>query len=145
MNATRKEIGFREFVTLMASLTAMVALSIDAMLPALKAIGDELNAANPNDPQLVIGLFFIGMAVAQLVYGPLSDSFGRKPSIYLGMAIYLAGSALNYQRRDVTQEHANIMEAALAGKADLASEHLLSHYRQTGAFLAGLLDEAALN
>jgi DNA-binding GntR family transcriptional regulator len=58
---------------------------------------------------------------------------------------YLAGSALNYQRRDVTQEHANIMEAALAGKADLASEHLLSHYRQTGAFLAGLLDEAALN
>lgn len=91
---TPKEIGFREFVTLMASLIAMVALSIDAMLPALRAIGEELNAADPNDPQLVIGLFFLGMAVAQLIYGPLSDSFGRKPMIFLGLAIYLAGSAL---------------------------------------------------
>jgi len=89
-----KDIGFREFVILMASLTSMVALSIDAMLPALMAIGDELNAANPNDPQLVIGLFFLGMAVAQLAYGPLSDSFGRRPMIFLGFAIYLFGSAL---------------------------------------------------
>jgi len=94
MTQDRKEIGFREFVTLMASLIAMVALSIDAMLPALRDIGNELGAANPNDPQLVIGLFFLGMAVAQLVYGPLSDSYGRKPTIVLGLVIYLAGSAL---------------------------------------------------
>jgi len=93
MNKT-KDIGFREFVTLMASLIAMVALSIDVMLPALRQIGEDLNAANPNDPQLIIGLFFFGMAFAQLVYGPLSDSFGRRPMIFLGMAIYLAGSAL---------------------------------------------------
>lgn len=78
----------------MASLIAMVALSIDAMLPALREIGEDLNAADPNDPQLVIGLFFIGMAVAQLVYGPVSDSFGRKPTIFLGFAIYLLGSGL---------------------------------------------------
>lgn len=89
-----KDTGFREFVVLMASLIAMVALSIDAMLPALQAIGTELNAVNPNDPQLVVGLFFLGMAVAQLVYGPLSDSFGRKPTIFLGLVIYLTGSAL---------------------------------------------------
>ncbi len=88
------DISFREFVALMASLIAMVALSVDVMLPALFVIGEELNAANPNDPQLVIGLFFIGMAIAQLVYGPLSDSFGRKSTIFLGLAIYLAGSAL---------------------------------------------------
>ncbi len=87
-------IGFREFVALMASLIAMVALSIDAMLPALTSIGEDLGAVNPNDPQLVIGLFFLGMAVAQLVYGPLSDSFGRKPTIFLGLIIYLIGSAL---------------------------------------------------
>jgi len=88
------EIGFREFVALMASLIAMVALSIDAMLPALMAIGEDLGATDPNDPQLVIGLFFLGMAVAQLLYGPLSDSFGRKPTIFLGLIIYLIGSAL---------------------------------------------------
>lgn len=87
-------IGFAEFVTLMASLIAMVALSIDAMLPALDAIGKELGARDDNEPQLVITLFFLGMAFAQLVYGPLSDSFGRKPSIFLGLCIYLAGSAL---------------------------------------------------
>lgn len=92
--ALTKDIGFREFVTMMAALISMVALSIDAMLPALRQIGEELNAANPNDPQLVIGLFFLGMAVAQLVYGPLSDSFGRRSMIFLGFAIYLAGSAL---------------------------------------------------
>ena len=91
---TSKDIGFREFVTLMASLISMIALSIDVMLPALKQIGEELNAANPNDPQLVIGLFFLGMAVAQLVYGPLSDSFGRRPMIFLGFGIYLLGSAI---------------------------------------------------
>lgn len=52
---------------------------------------------------------------------------------------YLAGSALNYQRRDVSQEHQNIMQAAIAGDADTASSHLLHHYRETGAFLQGLL------
>lgn len=54
---------------------------------------------------------------------------------------YLAGSALDYQRRDVSKEHHNIMEAAIAGDADAASEHLLNHYRRTGAFLAGQLVE----
>ncbi len=94
MTGVRQDIGFREFVTLMASLISMVALSIDVMLPALRQMGEELNAANPNDPQLIIGLFFLGMAVAQLVYGPLSDSFGRRPMIFLGFAIYLIGSAV---------------------------------------------------
>jgi len=58
MTGVRQDIGFREFVTLMASLISMVALSIDVMLPALRQMGEELNAANPNDPQLIIGLFF---------------------------------------------------------------------------------------
>ena len=89
-----KDIGFREFVALMASLIAMVALSIDAMLPALNMIGADLGVDDPNEPQLVVALFFLGMAVAQLVYGPLSDSFGRKPTIFLGLTIYLIGSAL---------------------------------------------------
>ena len=57
---------------------------------------------------------------------------------------YLAGSALNYTRRDVSQEHQSIMEAAINGEADRASEHLLSHYRETGAFLSGILGETEL-
>lgn len=55
---------------------------------------------------------------------------------------YLAGSALDYQKRDVSLEHERIMEAAIAGDADAASERLSQHYRQTGGFLVRLLGEA---
>lgn len=51
---------------------------------------------------------------------------------------YLAGQSIGYAARDIPSEHRGIMEAATAGNADLASERLLSHYRQTGAFLAGM-------
>lgn len=57
---------------------------------------------------------------------------------------YLAGSASSYQRRDVRDEHAGIMDAAIARDADAASARLLDHYKLTGAFLAGLLDEGTL-
>lgn len=52
---------------------------------------------------------------------------------------FLAGNTLNYQRRDVTEEHARVLDAVVARDADLASERLLHHYRLTGEFLAGLI------
>jgi len=58
---------------------------------------------------------------------------------------YLAGHALNYKRRDVTKEHDEIMNAAILGDADAAARWLLSHYRETGAYLVDLLDDAALS
>lgn len=88
-------IPFTEFVTLIALLISLAALSIDAMLPALGIIGSELNVADPNDNQLVIVTFFIGMAVGQFIYGPLSDSFGRKSVILLGLLIFAAGTLLS--------------------------------------------------
>lgn len=88
-------IPFTEFVTLIALLISLAALSIDAMLPALGIIGSELNVADPNDNQLVIVTFFIGMAVGQFIYGPLSDSFGRKSVILLGLVIFAAGTLLS--------------------------------------------------
>ncbi len=57
---------------------------------------------------------------------------------------FLAGNALNYQRRDVGEEHTGILEAAVARDADLATERLLNHYRMTGAFLSGLLGDGRL-
>ncbi|NND89480.1 MAG: FCD domain-containing protein [Granulosicoccus sp.] len=54
---------------------------------------------------------------------------------------YLAGLALNYQKRDVDTEHRRIMECAIARDADTASAELKSHYRQTGAFIAELIGE----
>lgn len=57
---------------------------------------------------------------------------------------YLAGSALDYQRRDVSDEHSSILAAAVARDADLTSERLLNHYKMTGAFLSGLLGNGAI-
>jgi DHA1 family bicyclomycin/chloramphenicol resistance-like MFS transporter len=51
------------------------------MLPALDSMGAELGAAGANDVHYIVPAFFLGMAAGQLVAGPLSDSFGRKPVI----------------------------------------------------------------
>jgi MFS transporter, DHA1 family, multidrug resistance protein len=76
-----------EFVALVALMISLVALSIDTMLPALATIGAELGARRANDAQLILSALFLGLACAQMIYGPLSDSFGRKPMIYLGLFI----------------------------------------------------------
>ncbi|MBN1991416.1 MAG: multidrug effflux MFS transporter [Anaerolineae bacterium] len=91
MHQPKKTIGFVEFVTLMAMMTSLTAMSIDAMLPALSEIGVDLGLQRANDSQLVISLFFLGMAVGQMFYGPLSDSIGRKPTIYIGFGLFVAG------------------------------------------------------
>lgn len=73
----------------------MVALSIDVMLPALFDISRDLKAANPNDRQYVIAAVFLGLAIGQLFYGPISDSTGRKPAIYFGFGLFLLGCLLS--------------------------------------------------
>ena len=87
-------ISTPEFISLMAMLVATVAISIDAMLPALPDIAIQLTANNPNQVQLILSTFIGGMAIGTLVVGPLSDSFGRKNIIYAGAAIYITFSAL---------------------------------------------------
>ena len=77
-----------EFVVLMASLMSIVALSIDALLPALPEIGESLGVTNSNDNQLLITMIFLGLGFGQLIFGPLSDSFGRKPIVYIGFVIF---------------------------------------------------------
>jgi DHA1 family bicyclomycin/chloramphenicol resistance-like MFS transporter len=84
-----------EFVTLMALLISLVALSIDAMLPALPEIGRDLGVERGNDNQLIISVLFLGLAAGQLIYGPLSDSTGRKPAIYLGLILFILGCLLS--------------------------------------------------
>ena len=84
-----------EFVGLCALLTSLVALSIDSMLPALTTIGAELEAGSPNRAQFVVSALFLGLGLGQMFYGPLSDRFGRKPAIQLGLGIFVLGSVLS--------------------------------------------------
>jgi DHA1 family bicyclomycin/chloramphenicol resistance-like MFS transporter len=89
-----------EFVALMAFTMSLVALSIDAMLPAFPQMTQDLQVAKANDIQLVVSRLFIGLAIGQLVYGPLSDSIGRKPAIYIGFVLFILGSLLSMAASD---------------------------------------------
>jgi MFS transporter, DHA1 family, multidrug resistance protein len=88
------QLSEAEFIPLMAAMTAIGAMAIDGMLPALGQIGRDLQVAHANDAQLVISSIFGGMIFGGLLGGPLSDSFGRKRAIYFGLALFILGSAL---------------------------------------------------
>ncbi len=91
----QREPRLGEFVALMALMISLVALSIDAMLPALPDIGRDLGVEKENDTQLVITALFLGLAAGQMLYGPLSDSTGRKPAIFAGVVLFIAGCLLS--------------------------------------------------
>lgn len=80
-------VSTTEFVAMMAMLVATVAMSIDAILPALSLISEEFTPQSPNQAQMVLSTFVIGMAAGTLFTGPLSDSFGRKSVIYFGTSL----------------------------------------------------------
>jgi MFS transporter, DHA1 family, multidrug resistance protein len=81
-----------EFIVLVALLNAMVAMSIDTMLPAIGLIASELGARHANDQQMIITLFFAGLTLGTLVTGPISDTTGRKPAILGSLALYAVGA-----------------------------------------------------
>ncbi|WP_447765331.1 multidrug effflux MFS transporter [Sphingopyxis panaciterrae] len=80
--------GDREMVFMMAMVMALNALAIDAMLPALPAIGDALGVTVANDRQFIISIYLLGTALGSLVYGPLADRFGRKGVLVPALIAY---------------------------------------------------------
>lgn len=85
-----------EFIMLVALLTSLVALSIDAMLPALDVIGAELNSDSAQQTYLIVSIFFIGMAFGQVFFGTFADARGRRLTILVGLLIFLVGTAVCY-------------------------------------------------
>ncbi len=79
---------------LLAGLMALNALAIDAMIPALPAIGQSLAVAQENDRQLVVVAYMFGFGSTQLLWGPLADRFGRKPILGAGIGLYTAFALL---------------------------------------------------
>lgn len=77
-----------EFVALVAGLNAINAAAIDVMLPALPYMGDTFGVANPNDRSLVLTVFLVGLGLPQLIMGPVTDRFGRRAPLLIGITIY---------------------------------------------------------
>ena len=78
-------------ILLLGTLTAFGALTIDLYLPTLPNIARDFGVS-PARVQLTFSAFFIGMAIGQLYYGPLSDRIGRRPAILIGCVVYVAAS-----------------------------------------------------
>ena len=79
---------------MLAALMALNAFAIDAMIPALPAIGESLAVTQDNHRQLVVIAYMIGFGSTQLILGPLADRFGRKPVLAAGIALYAAFALL---------------------------------------------------
>ncbi|MBU2180345.1 MAG: multidrug effflux MFS transporter [Gammaproteobacteria bacterium] len=100
-HAPTSKISTGEFTLLVALLMSIVAISIDALLPALDAIRADIVLAHPNQAQFVVSALFLGMAIGQLICGPLSDATGRKKVLYGGIALFLVGTVLCYFANDI--------------------------------------------
>lgn len=81
-----------EFIALIAALMALNALAIDVMLPALPYMGHALGVVSENERQYVVSSYMLGMGIAVLAFGPLSDRFGRRAPLLVGMGIYIAAA-----------------------------------------------------
>ena len=95
-HAPSSKISTGEFTLLVALLMSIVAISIDALLPALDAIRADILLSHPNQAQYVVSALFLGMAIGQLICGPLSDATGRKKVLYGGILLFLVGTVICY-------------------------------------------------
>jgi MFS transporter, DHA1 family, multidrug resistance protein len=82
-------LGYREFVGLAVALMATSSLALDAMLPAFPDIRDGLGVADARSLPWIVSAFLLGLGVAQVLWGPLSDRFGRRPILITGLGSYV--------------------------------------------------------
>lgn len=84
-----RALGEREFVLLMAFLQALQAFSIDAMLPALGTMSDQLGVASANHRQLVVGVFLFCAGLGALIPGALADRYGRRRVLFTCLSLFV--------------------------------------------------------
>ena len=78
-------------VLILGALTAFTPMSVDMYLPSFPSL-ERYFAAAPSDVQLTLSTFFLGLALGQAIYGPVSDRFGRRPPLIFGSIVYILAS-----------------------------------------------------
>jgi DHA1 family bicyclomycin/chloramphenicol resistance-like MFS transporter len=81
------------FVSLIAGISSLNPVAIDIFLPAMPAISRAMSV-DPGTLGITLGIFTIGTAFGQIIFGPISDKFGRKPIIIFGLSIYIVAAVL---------------------------------------------------
>jgi MFS transporter, DHA1 family, multidrug resistance protein len=102
-SVTRTMPGKTEFVLMIASVMMLVAFGIDSMLPALPAIGNDLGVSNPNDRPIVISAFLAGFGVTLLMIGTISDRYGRRTPMMIGLLVFAIANVVAALSQDFTQ------------------------------------------
>jgi len=91
VTAARRPTPGVRLTLMLGSLTAFGPMAIDMYLPAMPAIAADLHT-DPASAQQTMSVFLIGMALGQLLYGPISDRVGRRPPLMVGIAIFIVMS-----------------------------------------------------
>jgi len=78
---------------ILGSVQAIMPMSIDLYLPALPTIANDLQVA-AGSVQFTVAVFMIGVALGQVVYGPITDKFGRKTPLLVGFGLYIIGAVI---------------------------------------------------
>ncbi|MEX6509018.1 multidrug effflux MFS transporter [Jiella sp. M17.18] len=92
-NSETRGLPYWELVTMVACLMALNSAAIDIFIPALQDIGKALDVSDVNQRQFVLTAYLLGFGGAQIIYGPLSDRFGRRPILLFGLAVYVLADA----------------------------------------------------
>jgi len=95
------QIGYVRSAVVLGLLAAVGPFAIDLYLPAVGEIVDSLET-NDAAVHMTFTVYFIAFGIAQLIYGPLADRFGRKPPVFLGLAVFILGSFLCATAADVS-------------------------------------------
>ena len=91
----------RLFLVTLVAATALGPLAMQIFLPSLPLIQSELDVSAAT-AQLVLSVSIVAIAFSLLIYGPLSDRFGRRPLLILGLALFLAGSLVGTLAPNIT-------------------------------------------
>ena len=94
MTRDRDRAASKWAVGLLIGLTTTAPLAVDMFLPSMPNMAEEFEART-STIQLAVTLFLLAFAASQLVYGPVSDRFGRRPALIAGLLLFIAGGALS--------------------------------------------------